>query len=139
MKRTVLVGYTISLIRVVDTVGGFFFHKYSTLEYVCIKTSGEAPPSRIHRPTVLPPHSYAIYSNLDANPYNPKSQSSGRGKRGGRSMNSTGSLPPCSPQREKQSRKSGQRMPTYRKRGHSIDHLSLVSITKYLYGSMVSL
>ena len=85
-----------------------YFYKYSALEHMCSKTSGEAPPSRIHRPTLPLTHSYAIYSNLDANTYNPKSQSSRGGKRGGRSMNYTRSLPPCSPpQKEKQNRKSG--------------------------------
>jgi len=50
---TVLVGYTISLIRTIDTRGVFFLFAHILLRNLC-KTFGKTSPSHTHRPILLP-------------------------------------------------------------------------------------
>ena len=59
---------------------------------MCAVRPPKQPPVS-HQPSHPPSYSFVCH-NLDANPYNPNSQSSGSGKRSGRNMNSTDSLPP---------------------------------------------
>jgi len=99
------------------------------------------PPSLfIHVPYIQYP---------DANPRNRESRNSGRRKKEGkkerkkkerRSLNHTGSHPTLqSPKAGRKKVNPNRKKPVYHKRRYPIDRESLVFITKYPYGKMMSL
>ena len=117
---------------------GFYFRKYSALEHVCSKTSGEAPRLASTIPPSLSPirMPYIQTRTLIPTTQNLKARVERRGEKEAWTIQDP--FRPVFPPKGNTKPAIQLEIHMYHKREHSIDHASLVFIIKYSYGTTIS-